>query len=335
MTEIILPNAPDIRGLRFRTFRGEGDHTQMWEISEKEKRLTGDDYYESLEDFDTFYKNLVNCDPFKHLLIATVDDRIIAYSRCWWSEKQQGGYNYNHFIIMDPKWYGKGIAEPMFAWNEAMLKKMALEHPDGETKEFQGWALDSEINWVPLLKASGYRIARYGYEMVRALSEPISDVHLPDGLEIRPVLPEDYRKLWDADAEATKDSWEPVIMAEEWYNNWMGSTSFQPELWRVAWDGERIAGAVQNYIFEETNREYHRLRGYTENIHVGRDWRGKGLAKALIASSFRLLKEKGMTEACLGVDAENPTGALHVYESMGFKVYKTWHTFRKPVFEDK
>jgi ribosomal protein S18 acetylase RimI-like enzyme len=33
----------------------------------------------------------------------------------------------------------------------------------------------------------------------------------------------------------------------------------------------------------------------------------------------------------LGVDAENPTGALGVYEATGFHVDKRGRTFRKPL----
>jgi ribosomal protein S18 acetylase RimI-like enzyme len=57
------------------------------------------------------------------------------------------------------------------------------------------------------------------------------------------------------------------------------------------------------------------------------------VAKALIARSFQVLKEQGMTEAALGVDAENPNGALQLYKSMGFQVVKQQTTYRKPLTE--
>lgn len=88
---------------------------------------------------------------------------------------------------------------------------------------------------------------------------------------------------------------------------------------------------VQNFINEEENKEYGRKRGYTEGISVRRPWRRQGLAKALIARSFRVLKDLGMTEAALGVDADNPNGALQLYRSMGFQVVKRHTTYRKPV----
>jgi ribosomal protein S18 acetylase RimI-like enzyme len=38
-----------------------------------------------------------------------------------------------------------------------------------------------------------------------------------------------------------------------------------------------------------------------------------------------------MDEALLGVDAENPTGALGVYESVGFEVKIRARSYRKPL----
>ena len=88
---------------------------------------------------------------------------------------------------------------------------------------------------------------------------------------------------------------------------------------------------ILNFIHEAENREYHRLRGYPETICVRRPWRRRGLARALIARSLQVLKDQGMTEAAPGVDAQNPNGARHLYESMGFRTVKEFVTYRKPM----
>jgi ribosomal protein S18 acetylase RimI-like enzyme len=41
------------------------------------------------------------------------------------------------------------------------------------------------------------------------------------------------------------------------------------------------------------------------------------------------LRDRGMTESALGVDAENPTGALRLYEKIGYKVSKKSMAYRK------
>jgi mycothiol synthase len=52
---------------------------------------------------------------------------------------------------------------------------------------------------------------------------------------------------------------------------------------------------------------------------VLKPFRNRGVAKALLISGLERLKQRGMTEAELGVDTENVTGALHLYERLGFK----------------
>jgi mycothiol synthase len=64
---------------------------------------------------------------------------------------------------------------------------------------------------------------------------------------------------------------------------------------------------------------------------VRRPGRRRGLARALIAASFPLLRARGMTEAALGVDTENTSGALRVYEGCGFRPVGRNATYRKPI----
>jgi ribosomal protein S18 acetylase RimI-like enzyme len=137
---------------------------------------------------------------------------------------------------------------------------------------------------------------------------------------MRPVTPAEYRKAWDADHAAFRDHWGYVEPTEEQYQNWLKDRNFQPHLWKVAWSGDEIVGMVGNFFDEKENQEYNRKRGYTEDISVHRDWRGRGIAKALIAESIRMFKGMGMEHTTLGVDAQNPNGALNLYTSMGYEV---------------
>jgi ribosomal protein S18 acetylase RimI-like enzyme len=167
--------------------------------------------------------------------------------------------------------------------------------------------------------------------MVRPLDEPVPDFPLPSGLEVRPALPEQYRQIIEASDEAFQDHWGHVPLTENMIQEWMDGPEFQPELWQVAWDGEQVAGMVLNYIRHDENERFDRKRGYTEDISVRRPWRRRGLATALLARSLNLLKERGMVEAALGVDTENPSGALQLYERLGFERLRTMTNYRKLV----
>jgi ribosomal protein S18 acetylase RimI-like enzyme len=131
--------------------------------------------------------------------------------------------------------------------------------------------------------------------------------------------------------EAFRDHWGHSESTEEDYQRWIHSPDFQPQLWQVAWAGDEVAGMVLNYIDRGYNEEFKRRRGWTDPICVRRPWRKQGLAKALIVRSMRLLQEQGMTEAGLGVDAQNPNGALRLYESLGFRAVQQFTTLEKPM----
>jgi ribosomal protein S18 acetylase RimI-like enzyme len=217
----------------------------------------------------------------------------------------------------------------MLLSNEARLRQIAEEHPEYEPRYFQTWASETEVSTHALAKSQGYKPIRYGFEMKRDLCEPFPEAPMPAGLEVHPVQEDQIRMIFEASNEAFRDHWGYRESSWEEFRGWMKDPTFNPNLWKVAWDGDRVAGIVMNLFNEKENKEYRRLRGYTENISVGRPWRKRGLAKSLIVQSMQMFKEMGFTETALGVDAENTSGALNLYKRLGYKVIKMSTTYRK------
>ena len=77
MTGFEVQDTPDIRGLEFRGYRGKEDLPLLHHVATKESLHNEDEFPETLEDFTAYYNNLVNCDPFKHILIAEVDGKVV------------------------------------------------------------------------------------------------------------------------------------------------------------------------------------------------------------------------------------------------------------------
>ena len=199
----------------------------------------------------------------------------------------------------------------------------------GATCLLDNFVSNSELARMNLLEQHNYTAVRYAFDMVRPDLENIPDLPMPTGVEIRPVEEGHLRLIWEASNEAFRDHWGYIPDPWEEFLSFIDSPEFDPTLWRVAWQADQIAGMVLSFIDKDQNVEYGRKRGYTENICVRRPWRKQGLAKALIASSLLALKERGMSEAGLGVDAENISGALHLYKFMGFQVVKRSTIYRK------
>jgi ribosomal protein S18 acetylase RimI-like enzyme len=129
-----------------------------------------------------------------------------------------------------------------------------------------------------------------------------------------------HRAIFDAEFEAFRDHWQPHDYDEAEFESLYKKADLDTGLWVVAWEGDEIAGVVQNWIWTEENEQLGVKRGWLEHISVRRPWRRRGLGRAITAESLRRLRAAGLTDAMLGVDAENPTGALGLYEGLGFQV---------------
>ena len=292
------------------------------------------------EELETFFAHLTNCDPYTDMIFAEVDPgdgreaEVIGYSRGTWQMEGNGDHRYMFFGRILPAWRRKGIGQAMLGWMEGRLQEIAAGHPAESEKFFMSYVRQGERGLAAMLEKTGYQPVRYGFDMVRPDLENIPNFPLPEGLEVRPVLPEHYRAIWEADIEAFRDHWGFSEPGEEDYQAWLvDKTIFQPQLWQVAWDiaTDQVAGQVKTFIDHEQNQLYQRQRGYTEFISVRRPYRRRGLARALIALSLRAQKEAGMTESALGVDSENLSGATRVYEDCGFRVVKRNTIYKKPL----
>jgi GNAT superfamily N-acetyltransferase len=285
----------------------------------------------SVDDIAREFRHTEHCDPYRDFLFAEVNGKVVGYTRVWWSKDPSGQHLYNHFVDLLPDWRGKGIRNSMLRYNEQKLREMAQTHPIDAPHLFQAIVADSEKDWISVLVSEGYKVFRYGFRMVRPNLENIPNLPFPEGIEVRPVNPEHYRAIIDAWNEACRDMRGQIPISDEDFKWFQESPIFNPTLWVIAWHKNEVIGTVLNFIDERENKEYNRKRGHVELISVKRRWRGKGIAKAMIAQSFKLLKTQGMTEAALGVDAENPSGALHLYEKMGFQIEKKTIFYRKPM----
>lgn len=326
-----MPPPPVLPGVDFRLFAGSVDYLHFVRIINAWARGHGDERVETIEGITPSYETLERCAPERDLLVAEVDGVPVGYSRVWWDQEVDGPRAYKQVCFLDPEHGGRGIGGALLAWNEARLREIAVAHDDVPERVFDTWAGDANVTATALLRANGYEPVTYAAEMVRPTVDDLPDHRLPDGLEIRPVSEEDMRAIWEAEVEAFRDHWGYVEQTEAGYRRFRERPYTEPELWKVAWDGEGVAGQVRSFIDTAENDAFGRARGWTEDISTARRWRRRGVAKALIVESIRELASRGMTEVALGVHTENPNGAYDLYAGLGYEVVRTWTTYRKPL----
>jgi mycothiol synthase len=270
-------------------------------------------------------------DPDRDAIVCESDGRLVAAGWLGWAERD-GKVVHDFELWVDPAERRHGLGRRMLAWLEDRAHASVADGSGGpaELPHVLGAGyLTNNPAAAAFAAAMGYRPIRYGFQMRRSLDEPIPDVPMPEGLDVRPVLPEQHRVIWAADVEAFMDHWESRVRGEHDFIRTFTDPNFDPTIWQVAWAGDEVAGVIINTIYPEQNEKLGIEMGWLDHVSVRRPWRGRGLASALIARSLLVHRERGMTVAALGVDAENPTGALQLYEKFGFRPFYTWAIVRK------
>ena len=172
-------------------------------------------------------------------------------------------------------------------------------------------AFESERPSRDLYASRGYAQVRTFLRLAVSLEHRPPAPVVPEGIAIRPFrVGKDEHAVYTAVQEAFLDHWEPTELTyEEWRAIEYDAPSVDPGLWRVAWDGDQVAGvAIASARTED---------GWVDDLAVRRPWRGRGLGRALLLTAFEVLRGRGLTRALLGVDTDNPTGAMGLYSSAG------------------
>jgi len=332
MTDVTAVGAPAIPGLRLRHYRGEKDLPAMIRPYAAAHEADGLEEVTTLEQFKLNYSTLVNCDPARDIVLAEVDGDVVAYARVFWNDLVEGGRSYENFGFVHPDWRRRGIGSALHRHNEARLREIAAEHPDVSPKWFGSEGIDTDAGNIALLVGSGYEAVRYFYDMVAPTLEGIRVPPMPEGLEARPVTRDQYRTIWLAEAEAFRDHWgEAEWVDADWERFIADPDNEDPRFWRVAWDGDEVAGSVLTTVPTDENEIHGRARVYVAGVSVRRPWRRRGVARALLARSLVAARGAGFTSASLGVDTDSPTGATALYRSLGFAPEKTFTSYRKPM----
>ena len=328
---IAVPLAPAIPGLAFRRFRGEADYPLMVAILDACNAADGQEYINTVDEIAWVFSHLTNCDPVRDMLFAEVDGETIAFSRVWWVTEGTGERLYKSLGFIRPDWRRKGLGAAMLRYDEGRLLDIAGEHPGQSARLFRVWATDTEVGARALFAKAGYEPVRHFVEMVRPMAWPLPDAPMPGGLEVRPVEASQIRAVWEAMWETRQDHWGYEPPTEEAYDGWIKGRLFSPPLWKLAWDGDQVAGMVLNRLDEAQNKQYGRKRGYSQGIFVRRPWRRRGLARSLLVQSVQMFREMGMDETALGVDTQNPSGAFQLYEGVGYQQARCHTFFNKPM----
>jgi len=327
-TGVTVQGAPPLPGLRFRRLAGRADAASIARLRLACAIADGSTEIQSEEDIADSIQHPVFTDPYRDSVLAEVDGILVAMQ--WTTARVIDGVFVGGLRgYVHPDWRRRGLGRALLAHGQRHARHTVPEEARGLPGAWQAEASAEETGAVALFRTCGYVLFRFAYDMTRDLAQPIPTLPLPPGIEVRPARPEHYRAIWEAEREAFSGNWGYTPWPEENYQRFLAYSHYDPTLWRIAWEGDQVVGMVLSFINAEENAAFGRLRGYTEDIAVRQPWRRKGIASALLADSLRALRDRGLAEAALGVDAEHPS-ALALYAGLGFETRSEWITFRRP-----
>jgi mycothiol synthase len=248
-------------------------------------------------------------------------------------ERLQGTEARRTFLwgVTHPALRGRGLGSAVLRWGVARAEEILAAHPGDLPGLAEAFKEDRLTDAVALHEAHGFRPARWYFDMRRDLRGPLPPMPDLGGLELRTYEPDWAERVRLAHNEAFADHWgsEPQT-AEVWSRDFVGDPYFRGDLSFVVLEGDEIAGYSVNYVAEADWEVTGVREGWVGQLGVRRAWRKRGLATALLVRSMDAFRAAGLDAATLGVDAENPTGALGIYERVGFRPIRRSVRLQRP-----
>jgi ribosomal protein S18 acetylase RimI-like enzyme len=271
-------------------------------------------------------------DPDEDVRLGWDGDRIVAWGTvvCV-PNSHQRRVQLQGAVVPDRR--GQGIGTELVGWLVARGGAVAA----ARATDAPGWleigASEGDRAREELYEAFGFTPLRYYFEMRRPLGDLTPTPRsVPEPLRLVP-----YDFAYDAAAraahnEAFRDHFAAIELDEETWHRWVTrGQGFRPDCSFLVLDGDEIAGYVLNSIHPDDWPGLGFTEGWTHQLGVRRPWRSRGIATVLLDHSAAAFADEGLDFATLDVDAENPTGALGLYESQGYRRDKTRVAWSRPL----
>lgn len=235
------------------------------------------------------------------------DDRLLGYAEVSGPARGDAAVHPDHL--------GRGIGTALAHWMQAAARAQG-QHEIGMPVP-----LDSPGE--RLLRDLGYRVRWTSWVLVLPEGREIADQPLPDGYDVRTARPEEheaaYHVIEDAFLEWSERDKQPY---DDWHAGVVDRPGYGPWNLQVVTDASGTVVAAAHVTCSGAEDGAAEATGYVDKLAVRADQRGLGLARALLAASFRGARDHGASRSELSTDSR--TGALDLYLGLGMEVDSTW-----------
>jgi GNAT superfamily N-acetyltransferase len=328
LTRAPAPAAIEGTGITFRMWRGLGEIPAMAAANNALRERCGVLEAINVEGMRHRYTHLVNSDPAEDCLVIERDGITQGYARMEWHDLADGDRIYEATLLVSPAVWGHGVGEAAVRWLEARASEMAAAHPTSRTEHIGHYLFGGDLEGEAAMAALGYAPVRREAEMLRPDLEDLPTEVVPEGYEIRTPEEDELAAVHAMYVAAFHEHWGQYEEQDQRLEEWVDSPHFRRDLQVVVFRGDEPAAGASNQLHTlRDGRPY----GYLDGVATHPDHRRRGLARAAVARSLRMLRDAGATAAALGVDQQNHNHAMALYESSGFRLASTGTQYRKTV----
>jgi GNAT superfamily N-acetyltransferase len=315
----------------------EKDIPAWAELLRAAEEVDREDEHYSEEDLAEEYSDPL-FDPERGSLAGFVGESMVALGTVRMSTPLDGLLRMGHFGVVHPAYRGRGLGDRLLTWGPTSARPQHEERYPEATLVLNTGHIASNTAAGELFTRHGFTPNRYYHSMKRELSGDLPAVIDVKGIDIVPYSPALDEQARYIKNESFKDHWATVPRSpEQWRHDISGSVSFRPDLSFLALDtesghaaGDAAVGVIiTQYYKADTEANNGRHDAYIAAIGTLRAARGRGVATALLGTVLYAARAAGFETASLGVDSQNPTGALGVYERAGLTVNNTWISYSR------
>jgi mycothiol synthase len=236
-----------------------------------------------------------------------------------------------------PEYRGNGIGAYLLSWAEGRARQAIPRCPEGSRVAFRSGANPEIGPDIQAMQAHGLVNIRHNFHMRIEIQTPPPEPIWPKGIRLHIYDPEsdDPAEIYRTDVEAFRDHFGFVEQPfEEGFERFMHfmtqDDAYDTDLWFLAMDdgqdsGPQIAGIC---LCRKCSYEDPEI-GWVNTLGVLRPWRQRGIGLALLQHSFAEFYRRGFRKVSLGVDGENLTGALRLYQKAGMHIHRQFDLYEK------
>lgn len=260
-------------------------------------------------------------------VVARVDGSVVAYGTVYHRDADAADLRTYIAAYVAPSHRNRGIEDAILDWATAAARGV-LSNASAPRTYICSWLYKQQQDAAARLADRGFAPVRHWWEMERILDTAAS-VAMPVDVEIVPWADHHSGPVRVVANAAFADHWGSTPMDKgDWQKRMLDSPGFRQDLSFVALHGDQIVGYAYNEVYEEDWEAAGRSEGWIGALGVLREWRKKGIATALLAASMNAMRGAGLDAAMIGVDSSSPSGAQHLYQSVGFSTTSTGTTWQ-------